>query len=95
VGAFLGDELVGVAQYADEARLADPSWDTWWFDEVAAARRLVMRSPNGSSRELGAISTPEAHADVLADNRPALRLVRRLDSARPAATGRSSCTSST
>jgi len=77
VGAFLGDELVGVAQYADGGEARGPELgilvvDEWQRRGVghALAERLVARAR--------ALRHPRLHADVLADNRPALRLVRRL-----------------
>jgi GNAT superfamily N-acetyltransferase len=77
VGAFVGDELVGVAQYAsgDEARGPEVGIvvvDEWQRRGVghALANRLIARAR--------ALQHPSLHAHVLADNRAGLRFVQRL-----------------
>jgi RimJ/RimL family protein N-acetyltransferase len=77
VGAFVGDELVGVAQYAggDEARgpeLGIVVVDGWQRRGVghALANRMIARAR--------ALRHPRLHAHVLVDNRPALQFMRRL-----------------
>jgi RimJ/RimL family protein N-acetyltransferase len=83
VGAFLGNRLVGVAQYGgtDDGRgpeLGIVVVDEWQRHGVgeALANRLIARAR--------ALRHAKLHARVLADNRPALRFVRRLGF-RPAA----------
>src|SRR6476646_8788839 len=77
LGAFVGAELVGVAQYAggDEARgpeLGIVVVDGWQRHGVghALANRLIARAR--------ALRHPKLQAHVLADNRAGLRFVQRL-----------------
>jgi RimJ/RimL family protein N-acetyltransferase len=77
VGAFVGAELVGVAQYGggDETRgpeLGIVVVDGWQRRGVghALAKRLIARAR--------ALRHPKLHAHVLADNRAGLRFVQRL-----------------
>jgi acetyltransferase len=77
VGAFVGAELVGLAQYAggDEARgpeLGIVVIDEWQRQGVghALANRLIARAR--------ALRHPKLHAHVLADNRAGLGFMQRL-----------------
>ena len=77
VGAFVGAELVGVAQYAGTSEIDTPELgivvvDDWQRHGVgrALAQRLIARA-----RALG---HPKLHANVLADNGPGLRFIGRL-----------------
>jgi len=77
VGAFLGRELIGVAEYAvgDEPR--GPELGILVVDEWQ--RRGVGNALAGLIiRRARALRHPKLHAHVLADNRPALRFMRRL-----------------
>ena len=77
VGAFVGHELVGLAQYAsgDEDRgpeLGILVVDAWQRRGVghALANRLIARAR--------ALRHPKLHAHVLADNRAGLRFMERI-----------------
>jgi acetyltransferase len=77
VGAFVGAELVGLAQYGggDDARgpeLGIVVVDEWQRQGVghALANRLIARAR--------ALRHPKLHAHVLADNRAGLHFMRRL-----------------
>ena len=77
VGAFIGDELVGVAQYGggDEGRgpeLGILVVDEWQRRGVGGvlANRLIARAR--------ALRHPKLHAHVLADNRAGLRFMERI-----------------
>ena len=83
LGAFVGTELVGIAQYADGDAARGPELgilvvDEWQRHGVgsALAHRLIARAR--------ALRHPRLHAHVLADNRPGLRFIGRLGF-RPAA----------
>ena len=77
MGAFLGRELIGVAEYAvgDEPRgpelgiLVVDDWQRRGVGDALAG--LIVRRAR-------ALRHPKLHAHVLADNRPALRFMRRL-----------------
>jgi RimJ/RimL family protein N-acetyltransferase len=77
VGAFVGAELIGVAQYAGGGDAGGPELgilvvDGWQRRGVGhvLANRLIARAR--------ALRHPKLHAHVLADNRPALRFMQRL-----------------
>jgi acetyltransferase len=77
VGAFVGHELVGVAQYAGGEEGRGPELgivvvDEWQRRGVghALADRLIARAR--------ALRHPKLHAHVLADNRAGLRFMERI-----------------